>query len=212
MKPSRTSKTISVVLAKPYPSIVGTQTIPLMDMSVGLKQGLPDPARFLTGFYGYRGKKDGLSMAHTYCDAHRGKALIVAEAVIHMDKPILLGLIKEKQVVDGETNFISVTRLASDFGSLIYEIWREHYKRRVGSQVNPLRPDTYFTLMPQIVEVLFDAYPSLAGIAYPAVTEYGTKPVQMVSFDMTRALDVSVSTFAKQVVFEVPGGLSQAAA
>lgn len=180
----------------------GTREVSISDLSLPLRNGSPNPSRFLTGFYGHKGKRAGLTEIYGFAASkYPENPVMIAEVEVTMRQGIILGVIKEDDVSERKTNFMNMSRMSSAFSEVIYKLWDDCSKMSVRSpkKVTPTSPASYVPSDPRCIEAIFDAFPGLCAVAYPAVTEYGKDVVQVISVDLTRCGPLSASSYNKEI-------------
>lgn len=181
---------------------LGASEVVLADLSIPLRNGTPDPKRFLSGFYGHKGKRTGLADIYEFgATKHPNNPVVIAEACVTLKRGIILGVLKETDVIDGRTNFINLARMSSQLSKIVYDIWDDcsGMSKRSPQNVAPTNVVAYFPKNPKCVEKIFHAFENLIAIAYPAITVYGEHPVQMLSVDRTRSGGITATSYNREV-------------
>lgn len=127
----------------------------------------------ISGFYGYQNKLNGLSAARAYAEAN-GKAMLVVDVCVVMDGILKPGVSDFEALQNAE--FVNLSRLTRGVIDELAYRWKEWIREDAKSRgksfneegVNWSYPDQFVSKYPKYVEKVFDIWPSLKAIVYPA--------------------------------------------
>lgn len=148
----------------------------LDEISLKVEGVRADPT-MISGFYGYQNKLNGLQAARAYAEEH-DKSMLVVDVSITMENILKPGVSDFDALQGAEfVNLARLTRGVIDELAFRWKEWiREDAKSRGKSfnegEVNWSYPDQFVSRYPKYVENVFEIWPSLKTVVYPAHPDF----------------------------------------
>lgn len=150
----------------------------------------PLPKGYLTGFYGYQFKKEGLAAAYAYGRANRLQVIYIAY-VVNFDLPLVKSVVSP-ELLD-KTEFVSTLRIARALSDEMAAYWKEWLsKESLHFNANAYdwnSPTSFIGQHPNLLPKLMarPEWKHIKLIAHPAFVGFHERPLILATLKLSKA-------------------------
>lgn len=150
----------------------------------------PLPKHFLTGFYGYQFKKEGLAAACAHASA-KGMRPLFIDYMATFDLPLIKTQVS-LELLD-KTEFVSTQRISRELSDELAEYWKEWLKKDLArpkiDSYNWAAPQSFIGQHPEYVPKLLarPEWKHVRLLAHPAYVTFSDRPLILGTLDMRKA-------------------------
>jgi hypothetical protein len=155
----------------------------------------PLPKGFLTGFYGYQFKKEGLAAACAYARANHLQTLFI-DYVATFDLPLIKTQVS-LELLD-KTEFVSTQRISRELCDEMSNYWQKWLKKDL-AHFNPESfnwdaPQSFIGRHPEYVPKLLarPEWKHIRLLAHPAYVTFSDRPLILGTLDVRKATITSI--------------------
>lgn len=150
----------------------------------------PLPKGYLTGFYGYQFKKEGLAAACAWAHKHKMQTLFI-DYVVNFDLPLIKTVVSP-ELLD-KTEFVSTLRISRELSNELAEYWKEwlakelpHFKAKA---FDWMAPHSFMGKHPELVPKLLarPEWKHIQLLAHPAYVTFSDRPLILGTLKLSKA-------------------------